>query len=60
MKYVVEYRDTDQKTRTVEVVVLSEKMIPFALRKSDRRFSAVLKQTLVAEHSPTLPKEARA
>lgn len=58
MKYVVEYRDTDQKTRTVEVDVLSEKMIPFALRKRDRRFSTVLKQTLVTEHSPTLRKEA--
>jgi hypothetical protein len=60
MKYVVEYRDTDQKTRTAEVDVLSEKMIPFALRKRDRRFSTVLKQTLVAEHSPTIPKEETA
>ncbi len=60
MKYVVEYRDTDQKTRVIEIDVSHEKMIPFALRKRDRRFSTVLKQTLVAEHSPTIPKEETA
>jgi hypothetical protein len=45
MTYVVEYRDTDQKTRVIEIDVSHEKMIPFALRKRDRRFATLIKVT---------------
>jgi hypothetical protein len=45
MTYTVEYIDTDGKTRVTEVTTQDERLIPFHLRRRDRRFFKILKTT---------------
>jgi hypothetical protein len=40
--YIVEYSDTDGKRRTKEVTAAQEELIPFFLKKRDKRFKRVV------------------